>query len=55
MADPVLEVRGLVKHFPVKRGVLVSRVVGRVRAVDGISFSVGRGETFAAACARSVT
>jgi oligopeptide/dipeptide ABC transporter ATP-binding protein len=47
MADPVLAVRGLVKHFPVKRGVVVSRLVGQVRAVDGVTFSVGRGETFA--------
>jgi oligopeptide/dipeptide ABC transporter ATP-binding protein len=47
MGEPVLAVRGLVKHFPVKRGVMVSRVVGQVRAVDGVSFTVGRGETFA--------
>jgi oligopeptide/dipeptide ABC transporter ATP-binding protein len=43
-ASPTLEVRDLVKHFPVRRGVL-SRVVGQVHAVDGISFSVARGET----------
>ncbi|HEV8639635.1 MAG TPA: oligopeptide/dipeptide ABC transporter ATP-binding protein [Methylomirabilota bacterium] len=47
MAEPVLEVRGLQKHFPVRRGVLLSRVVGWVKAVDGVSFTVGRGETFA--------
>ena len=42
---PLLEVSGLVKHFPVKRGLLVEREVDRVRAVDGVSFSVARGET----------
>jgi peptide/nickel transport system ATP-binding protein len=41
----LLEVTDLVKHFPVKRGLLFGREVNRVRAVDGVSFSVGRGET----------
>jgi oligopeptide/dipeptide ABC transporter ATP-binding protein len=41
---PLLEVRGLVKHFPVRRG-LFSRSVGDVRAVDGISFDIAEGET----------
>jgi oligopeptide transport system ATP-binding protein len=44
-AAPLLEVTDLVKHFPVKRGLLVDREVDRVRAVDGVSFAVGRGET----------
>jgi oligopeptide transport system ATP-binding protein len=43
--EPLFEVTDLVKHFPVKRGLLFDREVDRVRAVDGISFSVGRGET----------
>ena len=43
--DALLEVSGLVKHFPVKRGVLIDREVDRVRAVDGISFQVERGQT----------
>jgi oligopeptide/dipeptide ABC transporter ATP-binding protein len=41
---PVLEVKDLKKHFPVKKG-LLRRTVGHVYAVDGISFTVGEGET----------
>jgi oligopeptide transport system ATP-binding protein len=44
-AEPLLEVTDLVKHFPVKQGVLFDRTVDHVRAVDGVSFSVPRGET----------
>ena len=40
----VLTVRGLKKHFPIKRGIL-KRTVGWIRAVDGVSFQVRRGET----------
>ena len=40
----VLEVRDLVKHFDVTRG-LLRRVVARVRAVDGVSFDIAAGET----------
>jgi oligopeptide transport system ATP-binding protein len=42
---PLVEVRNLVKYFPVLRGILVQRQVGTVRAVDGISFSIDRSET----------
>jgi oligopeptide transport system ATP-binding protein len=42
---PLLEVTELVKHFSVKRGLLFDREVDRVRAVDGVSFSVDSGET----------
>jgi oligopeptide transport system ATP-binding protein len=42
---PLLEVRGLRMHFPVTEGIIVHRKVGEVKAVDGIDFSVGRGET----------
>jgi oligopeptide transport system ATP-binding protein len=42
---PLLEVSGLVKYFPIKQGILIDREVDQVRAVDGISFEVGRGET----------
>ncbi|HEV8681072.1 MAG TPA: ATP-binding cassette domain-containing protein, partial [Stellaceae bacterium] len=41
---PLLSVRGLVKHFPVKKGVL-QRTVGHVHAVDGVSFDIAEGET----------
>jgi ABC-type oligopeptide transport system ATPase subunit len=44
--EPLLEVRGLVKHFPIERGVMLRHSVGAVRAVDGIEFEVMRGETF---------
>ena len=43
-AAPVLEVDGLVKHFPVLRGVL-RRAVAHVKGVDGVSFSIQPGET----------
>jgi len=44
MTAPLLSVKNLVKHFPVRRG-LLQRTVGQVHAVDGISFDIGRGET----------
>jgi oligopeptide/dipeptide ABC transporter ATP-binding protein len=43
VAEPLLAVRDLVKHYPIRHG-LFGRVSGRVRAVDGVSFSVGEGE-----------
>ncbi|HKP86477.1 MAG TPA: oligopeptide/dipeptide ABC transporter ATP-binding protein [Blastocatellia bacterium] len=44
MTDDILIVENLVKHYPIRKGV-VPRVVGAVRAVDGISFSIPRGKT----------
>ena len=44
MRTPLLQVQGLVKHFPVRRG-LFSRVSGAVRAVDGVVFSLEAGQT----------
>jgi oligopeptide transport system ATP-binding protein len=40
---PLLEVEGLKKHFPIRKG-LLSRTVGHVKAVDGVSFAVREGE-----------
>ena len=42
---PLLEVTDLVKHFPIKRGILIDREVDQVKAVDGVSFRVERGKT----------
>ena len=44
MTPPLLQVEGLVKHFPVRRG-LFGRVSGAVRAVDGVSFTLAAGQT----------
>lgn len=41
----LLDVKGLKKHFPIHRGFLLSRMVGHVRAVDGVSFYIREGET----------
>ena len=43
--EPLLGVTDLVKHFPIKRGILIDREVDQVRAVDGISFAIPRGQT----------
>ena len=45
MPEPLVRVENLCKHFPVLRGVVFQRTAGLVRAVDGISFSIQRGET----------
>jgi len=55
----LVEVRDLVKHFPIKRGVILQRQVGAVKAVDGVSFDINQGETLGivgeTGCGKSTT
>jgi oligopeptide transport system ATP-binding protein len=55
----LLEVTDLVKHFPVTRGILMRHQIGTVKAVDGVSFSLDRGQTVAlvgeSGCGKSTT
>ncbi|MFD3487361.1 ABC transporter ATP-binding protein [Streptomyces sp. NPDC058665] len=44
-SEPILEVRDLVKYFPLTQGILFKRQIGAVKAVDGVSFSLAAGET----------
>jgi len=57
--QPLLQVRNLVKHFPITSGVFFKHQVGTVRAVDDVSFEVYRGETLAlvgeSGCGKSTT
>ena len=57
--DALIEVRDLVKEFPIKGSYLVRRQLGAVHAVDGVSFDVRRGETFGivgeSGCGKSTT
>ncbi len=43
--EPLLEVRNLVKYFPITKGFIFQRQVGAVKAVDDLSFTINRGET----------
>src|SRR5580693_5650651 len=45
MSQPLLTVRGLRMHFPVTEGIVRRQVTGEVKAVDGVDFTIARGET----------
>jgi oligopeptide/dipeptide ABC transporter ATP-binding protein len=55
----LVEVRDLVKHFPIRKGVVIQRQVGAVQAVDGITFDINEGETLGivgeSGCGKSTT
>jgi peptide/nickel transport system ATP-binding protein/oligopeptide transport system ATP-binding protein len=57
--DVLVEVRDLVKHFPITQGIVFQRQIGAVRAVDGVSFEVRRGEALGivgeTGCGKSTT
>src|SRR5579875_3156844 len=58
-SDALLSVHDLKIHFPIRSGLFVQRQIGAVRAVDGVSFAVGPGETLGlvgeSGCGKSTT
>ena len=56
---PLLTVRNLKMHFPVTDGALLARLVGHVKAVDDVSFTIRKGETLGlvgeSGCGKSTT
>ena len=57
--QPLVEVKNLKMHFPITRGIIFQRQVGAIKAVDGINFSMTRGETLGlvgeSGCGKSTT
>jgi len=58
-AEVLLRVENLVKHFPIKRGIIIQKTIGAVHAVDGVSFNIHKGETLGlvgeSGCGKSTT
>ena len=57
--DALLQVENLTKYFPIKQGIIFQKEIGRVHAVDGISFQIKQGETLGlvgeSGCGKSTT
>lgn len=57
--EDLLTVKNLKKHFPIKRGIIFNKQVGAVKAVDGLNFSIKKGETLGmvgeSGCGKSTT
>ncbi len=59
MSQVLVRVENLKKHFPIRRGILIQREIGAVKAVDGVSFDIHKGETMGlvgeSGCGKSTT